>query len=92
MNWDASFHEHIGLRLAERRPGGVTIVATNQAEATGRVRLFIGCAKDLRVRRSRSRPWAPCRPGRSERRAVTSTPLVRVLQAAGGACGRRYGR
>ena len=46
VNWDASFHEHIGLRLAERRPGGVTVVATNQADATGRVTLFIGCAKD----------------------------------------------
>lgn len=46
VNWDASFHEHIGVRVTERRADGVTVVATNQADATGRVTLFIGCAKD----------------------------------------------
>ena len=45
VNWDASFHEHIGLRQAARGPGNVSVVASNQAGATGRVTLVIGCAK-----------------------------------------------
>jgi hypothetical protein len=46
VNWDASHHEHIGITQLERRPGGVTIVAINHADAPGRVTLHIGCAKE----------------------------------------------
>jgi hypothetical protein len=46
VNWDATHHEHIGIRQAERRPRAVTVVAINQADAPGRVTLFIGCAKN----------------------------------------------
>ena len=45
VNWDASYHEHIGLRQLKRRQVGLTVVATNHADAPGRVTLFIGCAK-----------------------------------------------
>jgi hypothetical protein len=45
VNWDASHHEHIGIRQSERRQRAVTVVAINQADAPGRVTLFIGCAK-----------------------------------------------
>ncbi len=63
VNWDASFHEHIGVRLAERRPGLVTVVATNQADTTGRVKLIIGCASNPPGPTVECRPWVPCRPG-----------------------------
>ena len=46
VNWDASHHEHISIRQLERRPGGVTVVAINHADAPGRVTLYIGCAKE----------------------------------------------
>ncbi|MGD9507543.1 MAG: hypothetical protein AB7I59_25320 [Geminicoccaceae bacterium] len=46
VNWDATHHEHIGIRQIERRPRAVTVVASNQADASGKVTLFIGCAKN----------------------------------------------
>jgi hypothetical protein len=68
VNWDASFHEHISLRLAERGSGGVTVVATNQADATGRVTLVIGCAKNppgptLEIRTLGALPTGPLASG-----------------------------
>ena len=46
VSWDAGHHEHIGIRLVERRSGGLSVVAINHADAPGRVTLFIGCAKE----------------------------------------------
>lgn len=46
VNWDATHHEHIGIRLMERRPKALTVVAINRADAPGRVTLYIGCSKD----------------------------------------------
>lgn len=45
VNWDASHHEHIGIRQSQRGSRAVTVVAINQADAPGRATLFIGCAK-----------------------------------------------
>ncbi len=45
VNWDASYHEHIGLRQVKRRQSSVSVAATNHADAPGQVTLFIGCAK-----------------------------------------------
>jgi hypothetical protein len=62
LGWDAAHHEHIGLTLvsdlpvdlragatasaAEVKPKSVTVLATNQADARGFVRLFIGCTAE----------------------------------------------
>ena len=61
LGWDAAHHEHIGLTLVSDPPvdlraarlhrcGGqpesVTVLATNQADARGFVRLFIGCTAE----------------------------------------------
>ena len=46
VSWDAGHHEHIGIRLVERRSGGLSVEANNHADAPGRVTLFIGCAKE----------------------------------------------
>jgi hypothetical protein len=46
VNWDARRHEHISVTQLKRWPGGVTVVAINNADAPGRVTLFIGCAKE----------------------------------------------
>jgi hypothetical protein len=64
LGWDARHHEHIGLTLvsdppdrsasakAAIQPESVTVFATNQADARGFVRLFIGCTAEPVV-------WAP---------------------------------
>jgi hypothetical protein len=44
VNWDASHHEHIGIRQSERKPRKVTVVAINHADTPGRVTLYLGCA------------------------------------------------
>ena len=46
VNWDATHHEHIGIRLVQRGFGGVKVTAVNHADVPGRVTLHIGCAKD----------------------------------------------
>lgn len=55
LGWDAAHHEHIGLTLASDppdrsasakaavKPESITVLATNQADASGFARLFIGC-------------------------------------------------
>ena len=55
LGWDAANHEHIGLTLVSDppdrsagaktavKPESVTVLATNQADARGVIRLFIGC-------------------------------------------------
>ena len=59
LGWDAAHHEHIGLTLvsdppvdlragatasaAAVEPESVTVLAINQADTRGFVRLFIGC-------------------------------------------------
>lgn len=44
VGWDATHHEHIGIRLEEQRAKALTVVAINRADAPGRVRLYLGCA------------------------------------------------
>lgn len=44
VNWDATHHEHVGLRVQDSRRGGVTVIAINHADVPGRVTLHIGCA------------------------------------------------
>lgn len=58
LGWDAAHHEHIGLTLASDppdrsagakaavEPESITVLAINQADARGFVRLFIGCTAE----------------------------------------------
>ena len=66
MNWDASHHEHISVRQLERRAGGLTVVAINQADSPGRIRLFIGCAKE-RHDRTPELQWRQALPSKPTR-------------------------
>ena len=42
VNWDATHHEHIGVRVLDSRLTGVKVIAVNHADVSGRVTLHIG--------------------------------------------------
>ena len=47
-NWDATRHEHVSLSLSPARvgTGPLTLIAHNQADAPGRFKVLLGCARE----------------------------------------------
>ena len=43
-HWDTEQHEHVKVVLSGRTPTALTFVASNLADAPGRVQVFIGCS------------------------------------------------
>ena len=67
------FHEHIGIRLVERRPGGLIVVAINQPTRPDGSRCSSAAPRTRPPDGRDPKSGRPADPGAQERRAVSAT-------------------